>query len=433
MVSARVAQGQNWLLAAVLICGAVSQVACQGEAGRAADGPVQVVIWDFGGVPGHEKWIREAVDQYNASHGDIQINLENRDWNTQRESLITSTIVGEGADIIRVHHKYSVEFGEIGGLYPLERFANFPQIYERILPNVWEQVEFEDQHYGVPVTMLPFILAVNKGILAEHNLEVPMTWDDMKAMGPALKEVGIHAFTMPGGVNLDTAYRFLPLLYKAGGRVFNQDWSAAAFNGPAGVAALEFLVEMKAAGFFPPASAAYAFDENAAHWSTEKAALSIEGPWWQDTVLGRYDFDRDRLQLAPVPAPGRMLGDQPSRTLLDVVMVSITGYSNKPDAAWAVLQALFVDDPVWQVPNPDMGGIPTQKAAYGPGIESAYIDLDVLAAAGRNGLGWPGHTSITEIQRHIADAVNLAIVGAMSPQEALDSAADEVNETLDDI
>ena len=79
-----------------------------------------------------------------------------------------------------------------------------------------------------------------------------------------LKENGIHLFTMPAGLNQDTAYR----LYKAGGRVFNDDWSKVAFNGPAGVEALEFLVGMKEKGFMPEAGGAYVFDENAAHWCT---------------------------------------------------------------------------------------------------------------------------------------------------------------------
>ena len=70
----------------------------------------------------------------------------------------------------------------------------------------------------------------------------------MKAVGAVLKEHGIHAFAMPAGLNLGTAYRFLPLLYGAGGRVFNDDWTKAAFSGPAGRAALQFLVDLKDAG-----------------------------------------------------------------------------------------------------------------------------------------------------------------------------------------
>ncbi len=421
------------ILSTVFICALWALgVGCDSQERVIPGQPVRVVLWEFGGLPGVIEWAKGAVERFNAERDDIQIELEFRDWATQRESLISTTILGEGPDIVRVHHKYSVEFGELGGLYALENFEDFPTVKKRIIDNVWEPVSYEGKHYGLPVTMLPFILAVNRDILSKHGLEIPQNWEQLQSIGPLLKRHEIDAFTMPGGVNLDTAYRFLPLLFRAGGRVFNADWSAAGFNGPAGVAALSMLVEMKNQGFMPAASAAYRFDENAAHWAMEKAALSIEGPWWQNTVSGNYDFDLDKLVLAQVPGPAKRFEEHPSGTLLDVVMVAITGYSPVPEHAWEVLKALYVEDPVWRSPNPNLGGIPTQKAAYAPGVESDYIGLDELAEAGRNGISWPGHPGITEIQRHIADAVNMALTGTLTPQEALDQAAEEVNEILSD-
>ena len=421
------------ILSTVFICALWALgVGCDSQERVIPGQPVRVVLWEFGGLPGVIEWAKGAVERFNAERDDIQIELEFRDWATQRESLISTTILGEGPDIVRVHHKYSVEFGELGGLYALENFEDFPTVKKRIIDNVWEPVSYEGKHYGLPVTMLPFILAVNRDILSKHGLEIPQNWEQLQSIGPLLKRHEIDAFTMPGGVNLDTAYRFLPLLFRAGGRVFNADWSAAGFNGPAGVAALSMLVEMKNQGFMPAASAAYRFDENAAHWAMEKAALSIEGPWWQNTVSGNYDFDLDKLVLAQVPGPAKRFEEHPSGTLLDVVMVAITGYSPVPEHAWEVLKALYVEDPVWRSPNPNLGGIPTQKAAYAHGVESDYIGLDELAEAGRNGISWPGHPGITEIQRHIADAVNMALTGTLTPQEALDQAAEEVNEILSD-
>ena len=90
--------------------------------------PVKVIIWEFGGLPGMQAWTKKAVAEFNASHEDIQIELEQRDWATQRESLISTTILGDGPDIVRVHHKYSVEFGQLGGLYPLDSFSDFLSI-----------------------------------------------------------------------------------------------------------------------------------------------------------------------------------------------------------------------------------------------------------------------------------------------------------------
>jgi len=40
--------------------------------------------------------------------------------------------------------------------------------------------------------------------------------------------------------------------------------------------------------------------------------------------------------------------------------------------------------------------------------------------------------AITSPLRYIADAVNMAMTGTMSPKEALDFAAEEVNEVLSD-
>ena len=393
-------------------------------------GPTTVHMWQFGGVPGYREWVREAVEHFNATHDDIAIELDMRDWDAQRECLISATIVGEGPDIITVHHKYAVEFGRLGGLVPLERFAGFDKAATRFFPNTLEQVAFEDKHYGIPVLMLPFVLAVNADLMKQHGQSVPETWDDFLAVGSVLRENGVFAFTMPGGPNLDTAYRLLPLLYKAGGRVLNEDESAAAFNGPAGVAALTFLQRMLHEGYMPPACAAYKFDENAALWASGKAAISLEGPWWQDVVADHYGFDLAKFELAPVPSPVELIEKNPPATLLDVVMVSIAGYSDVPDEAWEVMKALYVEHPVWQQPDPAMGGLPTQKAAFARTRESRYVSLDVLASQGQVGIGWPGHPAITEIQRHIADAVNMVLSGEMEPQAALDAAAAEVNELL---
>ena len=172
---------------------------CTTDRERAPGEPVQISMWMFGGVEEQDRWLRQAVDRFNAAQDNIRVDYENRDWATQRESLITSTIAGEGPDIIRVHHKYSVEFGELGGLYALERFADFPQVKARILDNLWEHVAYGGQHFGLPIQILPFIMAVNKALLDEHELEVPQTWEDMLALGPVLKDRGAFRLHHAGG------------------------------------------------------------------------------------------------------------------------------------------------------------------------------------------------------------------------------------------
>ena len=348
----------------------------------------------------------------------------------QRESLISAVIMGEGPDMLHVLHRYSSEFGDIGGLCALEEFPDFPQVKAQFLPNIMELVSSRGLHYGLPITGLPFVLAVNKKILADHDLEIPSTWEELRAMGPVLKASGIHAFTMPGGPKGEASYRFFALLGKAGGRVLSEDWTRATFAGPAGLGALRLLVEMQQQGHFPEAAAAYLDGENLAHWCTERAAISVEGPWWQYSTKGQYDFDVSKLALAPVPVPAVPLEPNPPRTLVDVSMVSITGYSEVKEEAWEVAKTIFLEHPSRRSQSATMSGLSPVRAAYGEGLESDYIDLEVLLSQAQVGLGWPNHPKIAEIQVIMAIAINTALAGVASPEEALLAAAAEVDEIL---
>lgn len=415
----------RWRLALCLLT-----VACGGTREVGPDQPRQILLWAFGGVPRTQAWLRQGVAEFNAGHPDIQITFENRDWNTQRESLITATVAGEGPDLVYVHHKYSVEFGEMGGLYPLESFSDFPQIRERYLPHILEHVQFQGKHYGIPVTTLPFVIGYNRRILAAHGLHLPRTWEEMEGMGPQLKAAGIHTLTMPGSTHGDTAYRFISLFYKAGGRLLDEGWTRCTLNGPAGLAALNFLLRLKEQGFMPEACTAYANDENIAHWSGGRALFSVEGPWWQMAVNTNYNFPLADVGLAPVPVPSQPAEGNPPHTLLDIAMVAVTGYTPDPEAAWTGLKALFVDNPVWQVPDPSLVLMPALKTAYEPGVRSDYIDMEVLKAELMNGLAWPGHPRISEMQMLVAEAVNMVLTRTKTPQQALDEAAREIEEIL---
>ncbi len=413
-----------------LLAAALLLAACASDDG--GEGPTRVLLWEFGGVESQHEWAVDAVARFNARRDDIVVEFATRDWWTQREILISNTIVGEGPDIIRVHHKYSVEFGDAGGLLPLDTFSDWPEIRDRYFSNMLNEVKYDGRHYGIPVTVLPFVLAVHRGILDAHGLEVPQTWDDIRAMGPVLKASGIHALTMPGGPKGDTSYRFVPLLYKAGGRVLDDGMTRAVFNGPAGIATLEFLVDLKDRGFVPEGNAAYAFHENCAHWVSERALLSIEGPWFQNTTSTGYDFDVAKLMLRPLPVPPEPLEPRPPKTLIDVVMVAITAYTRVPEAAWTVLKELYVYDPVWQTADPEQSGLPTQKSAFETRAFEGYIDIDVMADEGRRALGWPPHPAVSQIARRLAEAVNEAFSGMATPKQALDNAARDVDEVLAD-
>ena len=133
-----------------------------------------------------------------------------------------------------------------------------------------------------------------------------------------------------------------------------------------------------------------------------------------------------------MPVPDVPLEKHPPRTLLYVIMVAITAYTPHSQEAWTVLKALNFDDPAWKVPDPKIGGLPTLPGRLRPRGGAALYRPRSAGSGGKEWLGWPGHPAITEIQRHISVTVNRAMTGVMTPREALDHAAAQVDELLAD-
>ena len=422
-------------VAAAATAPALSATAAPRPARRRRQEGETVTFWMFGGTPGNiEYYTNELIPMCEEQLG-ITVDLQERDWARQREDILAAITAGDVPDVMRVHNKYVAEFGESGILKQLEDYDDFDEVAATFVPSYLATVSHDANHYGLPEGVLPFVLAVNQELLDAAGVDVPTTWEEFVAAAKALSnpDEGTYGYTFPGGVNLDTAYRFAPWLYKAGGRVLNDDWTAAVFNEEPGVAALEMLLELQSAGALPEGNAAYAFAENADLWGAQKAAMSTEGPWWQNVMRDQYNLETDKLTIAPVPAPAQPIGEHPPATLLDVTMLTIMADGPNPDAAWELLKCMRAPENDLAFTDPNQGGVlPATQAAYEEGVDWGFIGKDTyIEQAGAVEI-WPNHPQITEIQMALAAGLNAAFAGTASAQEALDDAADEVQEILDD-
>ena len=393
-----------------------------------------VTAWFFGGTPGHLAWMKEQVAAFQQQTG-ITLQYTERDWAKQREDMLAALTSGEVPDIVRTHNKYVAEFGDSGDLKALEDYSDFAQVAANFVPNYLATTENQGKHYGLPEAALPFIMAVNKPMLDAAGVAYPNNWDEFQAAAVKLSkpDQGIYGYTIPGGVNLDAAYRFAPWLYKAGGRVLNDDWSEATFNAEAGVAALEMLLRLQAEGAIPDGNAAYAFAENADLWGAGKAVLSTEGPWWQNVMKEQYKMDTASLMVAPIPAQAQPVGGNAPGTLLDITMIAIMAKGKNNEGAWEFLKWIRDPERDKAFVNPDTaGGLPTTKLPYeSADIQWGFIGKDTFLEEAQSVVTWPNHPQITEIQMKLAEGLNSAFSGAASAKDALDNAAADVNDILE--
>ena len=399
---------------------------------RSAQEQNTVVYWQFGGVPSEIEFRRQQTVAFTEQTG-IPVDFQERPWENQRQDILAALTGGDLPDVMNLHHKYVGEFGETGDLQALEEFPDYAEVAGRFVPQYLDALKQGDNHYGLPINALPFILAVNQPMLDAASVSVPTNWDEFKQTAQALTnaEAGVYGYTIPGGVNLDSAYRWVPWLYKAGGRVLNDDWSEATFNDEAGVAALQMLLDLQGAGAIPPGNAAYAFQENSDLWGTEKAAMTTEGPWWPGVMRDTYSMDLAKLTVAPVPAQAQPVGANPPGTLVDIIMLAIMSRGNNTEGAWELVKFMRTAEADIAFINETNSGLPTTTAAFEDETGWDVIGRETYAQEAQSAVIWPNHPQISEIQMAIATGLNAAFSGTASAQEALDGAAEEVSEILE--
>lgn len=393
-------------------------------------------FWFFGGHEGEHAWIEEKVAQFEEQTG-IQVEVDFRDWARQREDILASRVADDVPDLMHVHSTHSAEFGEGGDLYALEQFDDFDEVGARFVPRYLEGTEYGGQHYGLPWFSLAFVMAYNAELFEEHGIEVDpdWTWDEFRDL--VLELSGLedveYGYTIPGGANLDNAFRWTSWLYKAGGQILNDDWTEPAFNDEAGVAALEMLLELQEQGGIPRGNAGYAFGENIDLFGSERAAMTTEGPWLQGLIATQFDWEEGKAGIAPVPAHPNPPGTNAPGTLLDLTMVTIPANAQNREAAWELAKFLKSPENEQELAFPaNSSGLPTLQAAFEEGVEWGYLGRETYLQEAENARPWPQHPQITEIQTAIGEGLNAAFAGRSSAQEALDQAAREVQTILDE-
>lgn len=138
--------------------------------------------------------------------------------------------------------------------------------------------------YGVPFGAETSILAYRKDIFEEQGIEIPQTYDDLRAAMVKLKAAGIPALTSRGKTGHQVTAAWLLHLAPLGGKIFDDQWNPV-INSPEAVEAAQVLREVAQTGpagiptfGFGEAAASFLQGESAMHLDTLKIAAMSRDP-----------------------------------------------------------------------------------------------------------------------------------------------------------
>src|SRR5690625_5180838 len=246
---------------------ALGLAACGGGDADVAEAPPEesedltgsIVMWIYPlADSATEEWYQPYVESFNEKYPNVDVQVVQQGFTNREEQLTTAISGGNAPDVVYFNPDFVPRFAEEELLVGLDDLRDD---WDSFVPSALEAMTYEDTLYSAPILIQASPTFVNQKIMDEIGMEGPTTWDEMRAVGEAAKEAGYYLTQYSGIATLN--HNYYMYLWQAGGAVLNDDMSAAAFNSPEGLEALEFIKEMVDNGWVPtePLSVTQQFEQ----------------------------------------------------------------------------------------------------------------------------------------------------------------------------
>ncbi|ETK34074.1 ABC transporter substrate-binding protein [Microbispora sp. ATCC PTA-5024] len=401
-------------LVAVLAAGCA-----KGSATResAPEGTSNIKYFTFSAAPDHLADLDKIVKAFEAANPSITVTVETAPF-TDYFTKLQTAIAGQTApDAFELNYENFVSYADAGALRDLGDQAAGDDL-SAYAPRSLQTFGRNGKQYALPESYSAVLLFYNKDLFDKAKLAYPTadwTWDDELAAARKLTGGEVYGDFQPVQF-----FEFYKALAQAGGSFFGPDGKQAAFNGPQGVAAAEFLLAKPGKVMPTVAQIGGTPDYDTNLFKKGRLAMWHNGVW-QFAGLKDVPFGWD---VVVEPASTKA-----SAVFQNAVAVSAT--TKNAAAAYKWLRFLTSSDVAattrvassWELPP-----LADAKAYAGyfeqtpPANRKAVLDAVASATAE------PVIARQQELQDIVTKALEQAAAGKAPVQKALDDAAAKVNE-----
>jgi len=362
----------------------------------------------------------EMISMFEEANSGIFIDATRYAYSDFKEAILTSLAGGEAPDVARLDIAWVSEFAELGALAALDdAVENFNTLTEGFFPGPLKTVEWDGQHWGLPLNTNTQVLLYNASQFEEAGLDVPSTIDEFVEAACALSSSEEQYGYALGGTYF---WAPAPLFFAQGGQITDEEITTATgyINGEASVQAFQTMLDMYNDGCISPNLLGGGIGTAEGH-ATGFYSMIIDGPWMVDIYANDYpDFE---VNFALVPAGGE---SGTSSSVVGGEDVVLFADSENIDASLQWINFLMTED--YQLGMAEVGVIPVLKNLVGNETLPEYYDVFMTQLETAQARTPSPHWS--EMDNAINNAFQYMLRGEKSVQEALDDAALEIDEML---
>jgi sorbitol/mannitol transport system substrate-binding protein len=387
----------------------------------APDEPVEISVigWSFEIMNFYADEMEKCAEVEN-----IEVNVQMQDFVATKEAFRTVMAAGGDSpfDIMHMANTGINEFGDAGWLLPLNDLVDkYRDEYDLddISQTGWDGATIDGVIYGIPATANTLHLAYRSDIFEEYGLEVPTTYDEVIEVCEALADVPELdlVFTQDFSAGWAWEIEFLAFIRAHGGDFLNDD-NTPAFAGPEGVAAATQMKEVvDACGGDLFLATGY----EAAEININTGAQAMVHLWASNTV-SMFDPEQsdfaDVIKFAPAPAAvegGPLVGS----AWHDFYTIPATTPNDTDLIFRIIMEALDYES---QLGAAEQGIVTRMAVSSQGGLPNLLAASETIA----NGIGiYDPNPAVILAQTALWNWLPFIGTGEMTPQEALDAAAEE--------
>lgn len=398
----------------------------------AAGGPVtiHVLTMDQAGLKPAE--IDQIAREFEAQNPDIKVAMEYLGYDYMHEKIVTGMRASPPAyDAVMIDVIWPDEFIKAGYLLDVTDRVT-PEMRAGIFPASWNGVTRNGKVYGMPWLMDVKYFMYNKDMLQKAGFnEPPKTWEELVEQAKVLKEKGIAEFPIDWSWNQKEGVTcdFAVLLFGNGGS-FVDDAGKPAFNNEKGVEVLTWMKQTIDDGLTNPASISSDEMVVEADFLAGKSAFAVN---WLFQYSDSNDPAKSQIvgqaAFAPMPvfdaaAKAGVKGSSVDGSSSFAIMAT-TPYA---DQTWKFLTYLSSNEvqtkysaemlPIWQ---DDFKGENLEKLKAA--TPSNPVTVPAFLAQFPYANERPTVPYYNEASAALQLAIQEALTGVKTPQEALDAAA----------
>lgn len=378
-----------------------------------------------------------AVRIFQEKHPNVTIKLEGLPYDDQRVKALTTVAAGKGPDIVQTDCIWLGEFASSNILVDLtDRIAADASLRDDYLPVFYEASKWKGRAYGLWLNSDVRMLGYHKDLFVKAGLDPdkpPATWRELREYAKKLTNTadGVWGYAFNAFSTDHTADRWYPFLHMKGGSILSSDYTKAAFNGPAGVEALQLLVDLMNTDKASPPDLLGAKESDLPRaFIAKKYAMMIRvGDFWPDFKRAGYTMEayKEQIGMAPLPVPE---GGKPA-TGSGGWILGITRDSKNPDIAYEFLKLVVSTDNVLPF-LAERAMVPTRRSLMQ--MENEFLQavpfFKVVREVAPHTYFRPPIPEYSRISAEIVNAIQKALTLQASPKAALDQAASAVDGIL---